>query len=426
MAEKQKSDNPELTEALVNREALKIWEQYMKLRINGISRQTRKALAQILGKPRAKELPNAVDSQTARRIYKEIVQTHTGLYQYIGRGDNIERTIINWGSKGQRELRNVVDDPQSKEARVLAWLYTQFIDAVNADEFRRIFLHVPESQINDGKRLIEAKTKSNALMSDASNLGIGNEIYIADETDERKPWLIPTGSTGQFAELQKKIVNIHNRALKCSPSEKEKRDALLDKLDEEKNNRDALRKKRDKVKQELGEISKIFGSVQGGLMWTNAEIDSISCDLDKALETGAIASTDIRIDRQAKKVSDWIQDEQLERIVKQADLTRTQYKGGPLKASIVLDRFLAKHFEDEIKDLSEADKAKFISDMKATFLSESQGTAPSATGSISPVSSSGGATPKASSEKEKKPSKFKKALKDFGLGLFGLRPEEFD
>ncbi|MDD5026757.1 MAG: hypothetical protein PHH13_05305 [Candidatus Peribacteraceae bacterium] len=385
--------NPSGTSPELQRELEAIWQREVTLAAGTkISADTQKKLHTLFGKGRTAELlpgrkPEAAQIQAVHQL---LAQTRTGLLPIIHENDAKKRAaqILPY-TGGNKKLNELVADPESPEAELLAYLHLQHVnptDAAMLARFSALYKPVTLEELTNATNLLKAKELYDKLIADDENLSLSARITQKESLATTYQGRAATGKAKtavQFLEAESK-----------------------------------QREEADKLGRRRASLVKSLKIMDGYLKqlippggWPDdPEILAAAGTLENAFNSTAPVSfvnSTVSLRTTGHSISGWMRDDSLKSTVETVT-TRYRFRGSGNRppASVVLDAFLREQFGSGLIAMPETDKERFYQELKTILLSgvaapAAAGVAPAApaapSGSTAPRGASSGATGKTES-----------------------------
>lgn len=352
-----------------------IWEKRLPLQMGSVTGETRKLLGQLLGTARAREIPKKPDPLVMDRVLRELAVARKGLYPFIHEADPrkaSKRILRVWDSTAKKEenktLIELVEDPDSREAQALAWLWEEFVkDQALREKLAPIIDKVNGGHVQDAQALLQAKTIYENVLADNENLNLGE--------------LGTTGTT--IGDLEKErnshlAYAVANPGTKGAISAERSARELKGQIEKLEHKRNVIEKNVRLINGKLGTLSKKPGTPPISVFssWTDTEIKAIAKNISalhanpKVKASSGASPINVTLGDKTKEIGDWLIDDDLPST---ADSLTKRYRstgGGRPQARIVLDEFLREQFGSSLYGMSPEEKEKHFADLKAALLSE--------------------------------------------------------
>lgn len=352
-----------------------------------------------------------VQAYAMQRICREMAATRAGFFHHIHEQEHDPTTKatrkIMWpplapgGPTSSWALGHVVNDPDTKEADALFWLYSQLSNAGNVNTLAPIFEQVTEAETKDAGILVKMQQIHNEITADKENFNIGTPgkfkkissgtpgIPGAPAT-KKKPATAPTpgiaavydvdstnAGTGQMARLLESIVLHKNEAegeiarFADPKSDKDEVTKCQNKIDVLENKKLVLEAKLLELDFLAQSLSSKPGPVSPAVLSTMAEKFSLSY-LSQPTFIG-YKTTEIELGDQRNPIQEWIQNKELPTV--QTRITR-RYRmageGAP-PATLALDELIRTYFGARLTGTPQAEQETFFQEMRTILLSAEHG-----------------------------------------------------
>ncbi|HLC66895.1 MAG TPA: hypothetical protein VJK52_04605 [Candidatus Nanoarchaeia archaeon] len=304
------------------------------------------------------------------------------------------------------QLGDLINDPDSKEADALYWLFEQLANDGNVHTLIPIFERVKEIETKDAGVLVKMQALSKEIISDKEYFNIGEEgtvnqtmgtAGVAGTKKIKGDAPTPTeytlaGGSGALKRLQEQMIMWRNDAAleairdkgdpKPAREEAAKYDVKIEQLNAKKR---TLQTKLTQINTFARQLSSPPAA------WVKANIEDWSKTFTPDFFENTVAdyaTTDIELGDKTRPISEWLAEEELG--TTQARITRRFRMAGEGQppASLVLDDLIRTYFGARLIGTPQAEQDQFYNNMRTTLLSAEHGhggagpaNAPSAHGS---------------------------------------------
>ncbi|HAI98727.1 TPA: hypothetical protein DCL30_04300 [Candidatus Peribacteria bacterium] len=403
--------NPSGTSPELQRELEAIWRERLRLTAGTkITDDARKQLDTLLGKKKHAEVAprkQTPDAMIVKNVCRTIAQTRSGLLPLIHEKDAKKRRekLITKLTTGGKKLETLVNDPESPEAELLAYMFETYIDPATT-ETDALLEKVTEAEVKSATNLLKAKELFDTLMGDDENLNIGKAAVTTG---------IPAPGTGRIKSLEERANANSARAAAASlapngnplpflDAEAKQREEIA-KLERRKV---SLGKSLDKVQSHLKEVAPACG-------WTTPTQIGIAAEaLENSLNLPTAFNMDVKIRGKTQSVGSWMQSDDLKEKTDTVVQRHRQFGTDEPSSSVVLDDFLRLHYGSRLLTTPDPEKEQFYSQLKTILLS---GVAASAAAPGAAPASAPAAPGRPASAPSGQPGLLKRAAKGVGSYL---------
>jgi hypothetical protein len=335
--------------------------------VGRLTKQNRKHVEALLGKERAEKIKK-LDAYVVREIYQEIAKRRSGL-QGIFRVERPGDQTLQL-SRGNEHLRDLVSDPNSKEAQALLWFYSEHVNATNLAEFSSIFECMAAPDIRNVSTLKKMREIHEKLVADDGFFNLGHEGTI-DAATGRLNAGTGSGKIGRKeAEIDRLEGSIEARiAANQDPKRLEDRVEVL-----EKDLRELNKKKRD-LEKELNQLNTLGAAIQP-IGVAPIDVHTASENFDSDTVPGHWNTPHIVIHGTDDTLDDWLTDDtrkkDIERLEKLAKLGPS-VAGRRVRAQDALSRLVRNYFHDRVQ-FTDGQEERFYKEIERMLLNMSGGT----------------------------------------------------
>lgn len=364
--------NPSGTSPELQRELEAIWQKEVALTAGSkISAETQKKLHTLFGKGRTAEIlptrkPEAAQVQAVHQL---LAQTRMGLLPIIHENDakkRADKPLLYTTGGTTKKLSELVSDPQSQEAELLAYLHAQYVTTGNVGKFVDLYEPVTLDELTNATNLLKAKELYDKLIADDENLDLASRIAQKESLATTYQGLAASGKA--------------KTAVKFLEAEAKQREEA-----------DKLGRRRVSLVKSLKIMDGYLKQLNPKSGWPDdPKIQAAAGALQDAFNpAGAVQFVDSKVSlrKTDQAVSLWMRDDKLKSTVETITL-RYRYRGSGDRppASVVLDAFLREQFGSGLVAMPDDDKDRFYQELKATLLS---GVATPAAAGAAPTAASG-------------------------------------
>lgn len=431
----EEPSNIDDSDRLSAEEALrKVWEIIILDNERGISRLTRDHARKILGTKEAnivmtgenvgaigkifgsdilKDTPQQ-QANVARKLVTEMAGNNRGMMRIVRTDMKADRTgdilLRQKKSKSapdwEKEIKELVDDPESPAAALLAYLYNQVVGKKNVKQFREIFAldaRVEPDTVEDAKTLVDMQRLYKEMVEDEGNFDIQKRDGVldakivdsgADVTHHKDQVEKLNQAQADAAEAQRLAAATAMALGKTAPvvsssiadsaihvdqahKAKEKIEALQDKKDE-------LESKRLKLQKNLVLFNNKAQKLNSGIPDTLdlSECVTLSKDFSQIFLEESCTGYDnrIKLGDEEKQISEWLEDSSLSETHEKMKQGLEKEKSlptmpGKVPARFALRKFLAMYLEPSMYGTPKDEQGPLVANLMDQLLSGSDATA---------------------------------------------------